>query len=101
MSGLAALFEEAGKCMFELPGISGPPLLAFIALAIFLAFWVGVVVCLITANFPGMEPLLKPGQDLAALDMNSKQIQNMPKKTNDFVDSKCMLFFIIIMEYIN
>ncbi|XP_053684452.1 choline transporter-like 1 [Sabethes cyaneus] len=58
LSGLAALFEEAGKCMIELPGLAGPPVLAFIALAIFLTFWVVVIVCLATANYPHSKPLL-------------------------------------------
>ncbi|EDS37715.1 conserved hypothetical protein [Culex quinquefasciatus] len=58
LSGLAALFEEAGKCMIELPGLAGPPLLACIALAIFLTFWVVVIVCLATSNYPNVRPLL-------------------------------------------
>ncbi|XP_050090154.1 choline transporter-like 1 [Anopheles aquasalis] len=58
LTGLAALFEEAGKCMLQLPGLAGPPLLAFLSLAIFLAFWVAVVICLATANLPGEKPLL-------------------------------------------
>lgn len=58
ISGLAALFEEAGKCMIEIPGLAGPPVLAFIALCIFLTFWVVVVVCLATANYPNVRPLL-------------------------------------------
>lgn len=57
-SGLAALFEEAGNCMYSIPQIFGPPLLAFIALVIFIAFWVSVVVCLSTATIPGVKPLL-------------------------------------------
>lgn len=59
LSGLAALFEEASKCMYSLPGLMVPPILAFIALALFLAFWLTVVLCLATAKFPGMEPLIK------------------------------------------
>ncbi|XP_058461950.1 choline transporter-like 1 [Malaya genurostris] len=58
LSGLAALFEEAGKCMIELPGLAGPPVLAFIALVLFLTFWVVVIVCLATANYPNVRPLL-------------------------------------------
>lgn len=57
-SGLAALFEEAGKCMYSIPQIFGPPILAFIALIIFFAFWISVVVCLATANVPGFKPLI-------------------------------------------
>lgn len=36
-----------------------PPILACIALVLFLAFWVTVILCLATAKFPGMEPLIK------------------------------------------
>jgi solute carrier family 44 protein 1 (choline transporter-like protein) len=57
-AGLAALFEEAGKCMYSIPQIFGPPLLAFIALMIFFAFWISVVVCLATATIPGVKPFL-------------------------------------------
>lgn len=62
IGGLAALFEEAGKCMLSLPGLAGPPILAFIALAIFLTFWLIVVICLATANYPGVKPLIPFGQ---------------------------------------
>lgn len=58
LSGLAALFEEAGNCMFSLPGLFLPSVLAFIALSIFLAFWVIVVVCLATASYPGESSLI-------------------------------------------
>uniref|UniRef100_A0A182U3T8 Choline transporter-like protein n=1 Tax=Anopheles melas TaxID=34690 RepID=A0A182U3T8_9DIPT len=74
LTGLAALFEEAGKCMLQLPGLAGPPLLAFLALSVFLAFWVVVVVCLATANYPGVKPLLP----LAQLE-DSASIANDPK----------------------
>lgn len=53
LSGLSALFEESGKCMMNLPGLIIAPLLAFIVLAIFLAFWVLVVICIATASAPG------------------------------------------------
>lgn len=53
---MAALFEEAGVCMLNLPGLAGPPLLAFIGLFIFLVFWAYVIICIATANYPGMTP---------------------------------------------
>lgn len=62
LSALAALFEEASKCMLQLPGLAGPPVLAFIVLGLFLAFWVCVVVCLATANYPGMKPIIPIAQ---------------------------------------
>lgn len=74
-AGLAALFEEAGKCMYSIPQIFGPPLLAFIVLVIFLAFWVAVVVCLSTATVPGFKPLL-----------NVVQLQNAPISASQVSD---------------
>lgn len=70
LSALAALFEEASKCMLTLPGLAGPPILAFIALGVFLTFWITVVICLATANYPGMQPL-----------MPFAQLQPIPNKT--------------------
>lgn len=58
MSGLAALFEEASNCMLDMPSLVLPSILASIVLALFLAFWMAVVVCLATANYPGAKPLL-------------------------------------------
>lgn len=58
LSGLAALFEEAGKCMMDLQGLFLPPILAFLALAVFLTFWVIVVICLATASYPGENSFL-------------------------------------------
>lgn len=57
LSGLSALFEEAGVCMMNLPGLLIAPLLAFIVLIAFLAFWVVVVICLVTATKPDESPL--------------------------------------------
>lgn len=57
LSGLSALFEEAGVCMMNLPGLLIAPLLAFIVLITFLTFWVVVVICLVTATKPDESPL--------------------------------------------
>lgn len=59
LSGMAALFEEASSCMLEMPSLVLPGVLASILLSLFLAFWIAVVVCLATANYPGMKPFLK------------------------------------------
>lgn len=58
LSGLAALFEEASNCMLDMPSLLLPSILASIVLALFLTFWVAVVVCLATANYPGAKPLV-------------------------------------------
>ncbi|XP_055912747.1 choline transporter-like 1 [Eupeodes corollae] len=52
LAGLAALFEEAGVCMLELPGLMIAPLIAFVVLIAFLTFWIYVVMCIATANSP-------------------------------------------------
>ncbi|XP_031631172.1 CTL-like protein 1 [Contarinia nasturtii] len=80
LSGLAALFEEASSCMLEMPSLVIPSILASIALALFLAFWVTVVVCLATAKHPDYKPLLKqsPGNisELATIPLPSIPIRN-------------------------
>ncbi|BFF97733.1 CTL-like protein 1 [Drosophila madeirensis] len=57
LAGLSALFEEAGQCMMNLPGLLIAPLLAFVVLIAFLSFWVAVVICLATASSPGQSPI--------------------------------------------
>ena len=113
-AGLAALFEEAGKCMYSIPSLFAPPIFAFIALVIFLAFWVTVVICLSTANVPGLKSLLPYAQlqqdnmSPAQLDV-SRPLQNTSlinaqdvKKTFRFVEYedvdwlRHMLWFYIV-----
>ena len=45
--------------MLEMPSLVLPSVIASILLSLILAFWVAVVVCLATANSPGMKPFLK------------------------------------------
>ncbi|XP_003700774.2 choline transporter-like protein 1 [Megachile rotundata] len=52
---MAALFRESAKCLAELPGLFFQPLLTFSALILFFAFWVTVILCLATANYPGTK----------------------------------------------
>lgn len=88
-SGLAALFEEAGKCIYSIPQIFGPPILAFIAQALFLAFWVAVIVCLSTATIPGIKPLL-----------NVAKIQeNIPKSPDNPVNGAAVQKTFKLVEY--
>jgi len=47
---MAALFKESAKCLKELPGLFFEPILTFITLIIFFAFWVFVILCLATAS---------------------------------------------------
>ncbi|XP_017107767.2 choline transporter-like 1 [Drosophila bipectinata] len=71
LSGLSALFEEAGQCMMNLPGLLIAPLLAFVVLTAFLSFWVAVVICLATASSPGQSPI-------ALFDNTAAQKQPLP-----------------------
>lgn len=87
LSALAALFEEASKCMLSLPGLAGPPVLAFIALAVFLTFWIAVVICLATANYPGLKPLI-PFAQLQPVENNTAEPSGF-LKNNTGVDYKC------------
>lgn len=66
LSGLTALFEESGKCMMNLPGLIFAPLLAFIVLGLFLAFWVFVVICITTSSSPGNSNPFAPLDNTAS-----------------------------------
>ncbi|XP_054719564.1 choline transporter-like 1 [Uloborus diversus] len=46
------LFTESGRCIRSMPLLLLQPLWTFIALALFFAFWVGVLVALATAYYP-------------------------------------------------
>lgn len=50
ISFMAALFKESAKCLKELPGLFFQPILTFISLILFFAFWVFVILCLATAS---------------------------------------------------
>ncbi|XP_034481888.1 CTL-like protein 1 [Drosophila innubila] len=87
LSGLSALFEEAGICMMNLPGLLVAPLLAFLVLIAFLAFWVVVVICLATASTPGDSPLAlfhgTAGHEPQALPTNVAQLVNQTAPGSD------------------
>jgi solute carrier family 44 protein 1 (choline transporter-like protein) len=51
-AGLAALFEEAGKCMYDLPGIVLPLALTLVSLILFILFWTYVVSGVATSKIP-------------------------------------------------
>lgn len=70
LTGLAALFEEASKCMLQIPSLIIPSLIALLVLAIFLTFWVAVVVCIATANYPESTSLAKQATAHDSTDTN-------------------------------
>lgn len=50
ISFMATLFKESAKCLKELPGLFFEPILTFITLIMFFAFWVFIILCLATAS---------------------------------------------------
>lgn len=88
MSGLAALFEEASSCMLEMPSLAIPSILAMIALALFLAFWVAVVVCLATAGVPETGTFLSLHHTTDVELSDTKEDKNLSFKRNDGIDYK-------------
>ncbi|XP_011296701.1 CTL-like protein 1 [Fopius arisanus] len=50
---MTELFRESATCLAELPGLFVQPFLTFIALIMFYAFWITIVLSLATANYPG------------------------------------------------
>ncbi|KPJ11312.1 CTL-like protein 1 [Papilio machaon] len=54
VSFLATLFKETAHCLGSIPALFLQPIVTFFFLIIFFAFWSIVVVCLATANYPGI-----------------------------------------------
>lgn len=52
---VVALFYEAGACLRAMPGLLMQPVWTFLALMIFLAFWLTVLLALATADYPKKE----------------------------------------------
>jgi len=50
ISKMADVFEEAASCLAALPALFLQPLITFLALMAFFAFWVSVIVCLATSS---------------------------------------------------
>ncbi|XP_059062134.1 choline transporter-like 1 [Achroia grisella] len=54
VSFLAALFKETAHCLGSIPSLFLQPIITFFFLVLFFTFWSLVVVCLATANYPGI-----------------------------------------------
>ncbi|XP_022128106.2 choline transporter-like 1 isoform X3 [Pieris rapae] len=54
VSFLAALFKETAHCLGSIPALFLQPIITFFFLVLFFTFWSLVVVCLATANYPGI-----------------------------------------------
>lgn len=74
--------------MMDMPSLVFPSILATILLSLFLAFWVAVVVCLATANYPGTKPIL-PHASSGVADLS--EVANNPTlryRNNSDIDYK-------------
>ncbi|XP_030761838.1 CTL-like protein 1 [Sitophilus oryzae] len=83
---LANLFKETSKCIMHLPGLFFQPFLTFIVLVLFFMFWIFVVLCLATANYPGTDVISGvrvTGQGSALLTTPST---NSALKNNSIID---------------
>ncbi|KAI5645199.1 plasma-membrane choline transporter domain-containing protein [Phthorimaea operculella] len=54
VSFLAELFRETAHCLGAIPALFLQPIITFVFLILFLAFWCSVVICLATAEYPGI-----------------------------------------------
>ncbi|KAM7357809.1 choline transporter-like protein 1 [Cochliomyia hominivorax] len=106
LSGLSALFEESGKCMMNLPGLIIAPLLAFLVLAIFLAFWVLVVICIATASAPGdknpFAPLDNTHKHAITTDVTITNTGSKSFQPIEFTEAKTLksMFWIYVIGLI-
>lgn len=91
LSGLAALFEEASNCMLEMPGLVLPSIIASVLLALFLSFWIAVVVCLATANMPNSKSLFKHTTGNIT-EFASIPLPSLPIRNNTGIDHKIFEF---------
>lgn len=87
VSFLAALFKETAHCLGSIPALFLQPIITFFFLVIFFAFWSTVVVCLATANYPGIPyktNFFINGTSTMAdqVDRAAIQAQNIDKSAN-------------------
>lgn len=77
--------------MMDMPSLVLPSILASIVYALFLTFWVAVVVCLATANYPGAKPLVPQSPDgvteLSEID-NKPQLRYRSNNGSDYKSFK-------------
>lgn len=60
---ISELFKEAAKCLAEVPSLFLQPILTFLILFGFFAFWTTIAVYLATANYQGVDKM-KPYENL-------------------------------------
>lgn len=98
LKGLAALFEEAGKCMLQLPGLACPPFWAFIGLLLYIVFWLTVVICLASANYPFQKPIVPLAEAKDVLFTGSSTSVTPLREQNNTSDDYKSLFKVEYVE---
>lgn len=76
--------------MLSMPSLIIPSLVASVLLALFLAFWISVVVCLATANHPGQNPLLEQ-TPINETELNAVPRLKLFNKNNTGADYKSFI----------
>ncbi|KAM0735406.1 Choline transporter-like 1 [Formica fusca] len=102
ISFMAALFKESAKCLKELPGLFFVPVLTFITLIMFFAFWVFIILCLATANYPKTKPVQMYENnifDLLNLSSVSENASLIEEKKIDFSLESFKTFTLV--EYVD
>ncbi|XP_026328516.1 CTL-like protein 1 isoform X2 [Hyposmocoma kahamanoa] len=86
VSFLAALFKETAHCLGSIPALFLQPIITFFFLVLFLMFWSAVVVCLATAEYPGIPYktnfLINGSATPAKVDNSAVQINGNPDSIN-------------------
>ncbi|XP_070168788.1 choline transporter-like 1 [Polyergus mexicanus] len=102
ISFMAALFKESAKCLKELPGLFFVPFLTFVTLIMFFAFWVFIILCLATANYPKTKPVQMYENnifDLMNLSSVSENTSLIEEKKIDFSLESFKTFTLV--EYVD
>ncbi|KAL6438494.1 hypothetical protein ACFW04_004525 [Cataglyphis niger] len=102
ISFMAALFKESAKCLKEIPGLFFVPVLTFISLIMFFAFWVFIILCLATANYPKTKPVQMYENnifDLLNLSSVSENASLIEEKKIDFSLESFKTFTLV--EYVD
>lgn len=73
--------------MMDMPSLILPLILASIVYALFLTFWVAVVVCLATANYPGSNPLV-PQSSSNVMELSEIEHTPLRYRSNNDTDYK-------------
>ncbi|XP_022918127.2 choline transporter-like 1 [Onthophagus taurus] len=93
---LAELFKDTSKCLLSIPALFLQPLITFVILLGFFAFWVFVILCLATSYYPGVNGIptkFMPGPNVSTSELATETSipRDIPAETSK----------LTIIEYID